>query len=129
MKQIVDLGKKIEDDERKEFILNMITGLLFLIPFVGETVGPELVAIRLMTRLIGTIGNGALTMYGIVNNPDSAFSQIFFFLVGEVLNLQSMRGAANARRGMNPSELERFGAVKVNLDKIGKIRDRAIYSL
>lgn len=82
IQNIADTAEEIKRQRRKEFILNMIIGILFFIPFVGEA-AVGLAAARILMRLVGEIGDLALTIYGIVKNPGDAFGAIFGYLVGK----------------------------------------------
>jgi hypothetical protein len=56
MDRIVESVNKIEEKERKSFILDFISGLLFFIPFVGSGASAGLSSLRGTFSLIGTAG-------------------------------------------------------------------------
>ncbi|GJC97766.1 glycoside hydrolase family 18 protein [Colletotrichum higginsianum] len=108
MEKIVEEAKEIEKKRREEFILNMIMGFLFFIPFIGPTggVGAEV----------------GLAVYSIVDDPDNAFMTVFSTLLGAGFSRGKFRDAANSRRGMSSGEYNSLGNVKPKLDSINNLR-------
>lgn len=66
MEKVIETAKKVEELERKQFILDFLGGLLFWIPFVGEIIGPELRLVGMMLRMVGRVGDAAMGMYDLV---------------------------------------------------------------
>lgn len=123
MEKIIEKADEIKKAEREAFILDFITGLLFFIPFVGEAAGlAGLTAVKTMARLIGGVGNVALTVYEVVKNPDNAFMAAFSYLAGAGIGRGGFRNAANSRRGISQKDYDSLGGVKVKLDKVENLR-------
>ncbi|KAL5114914.1 hypothetical protein ACEQ8H_007161 [Pleosporales sp. CAS-2024a] len=123
MEKIVEKANEIEKQEREEFILNFIMGLLFFIPFVGDaTVG--LTAVRTISRLIGGVGDAAVTVYEVVKDPDNAFMAVFSYLAGAGLGRSGFRNAANSRRAIKTDDYNALGSVKVKLDDVQSPRGK-----
>lgn len=123
MEKIIEKADEIKKQEREEFILNFITGLLFYIPVVGEAAGAAgLTAARSLLRLIGAAGDLAITLHDVIENPDNAFLAVFTYLAGAGVGRGGFRNAANARRGINKKDYDSLGNVKTNLDKMQSLR-------
>lgn len=123
MDKIVKKAEEIKEAQRKEFILNFISGLLFFIPFIGGAVGGiGMGSLRSILSLIGTVGEAGLLVYGIIEDPDSAFMAVFGYLAGAAVGRSGFRSAASARRGMSSKELDSLGSIKGSLDKINTLR-------
>lgn len=123
MEKIVEEANEIEKRQREEFILNMIMGLLFFIPFVGPTGGGVIATgVRTLIRLIGAAGEIGMTVFGVISDPDNAFMTIFSSLMGAGFRSGAFRDAANSRRSMSSNEYNSLGNIKPNLDKVNNIR-------
>ncbi|KAF1973227.1 putative glycosyl hydrolase, family 18 [Bimuria novae-zelandiae CBS 107.79] len=123
MEKIVKKADEIEKEERKEMILNFITGFLFWIPFVGEAAGATgMTAVRTISRLIGGVGDTAQTLYDVVKDPDNAFMAVFSYLAGAGVGRSGFKSAAESRRSIEKKDYDALGNVKVNLDKVESIR-------
>ncbi|KAJ4416952.1 hypothetical protein N0V85_002069 [Neurospora sp. IMI 360204] len=129
MEQVIDTAKKVEEMERKQFILDFLGGLLFWIPFVGEIVGPGLRVVGLVLRMIGRVGNAALGIYDVVNDPSNALGTILSSLIGAELGRGGFKAAAGARRSMSFKEYNNLGNVKTKLDRVENIRGAGLCSL
>lgn len=126
MEKIVEQAKEIEQKEREEMILDFITGLLFWIPFVGEGVGAAgMTATRSMLRLIGGVGDAAMTIYDIVQSPENAFMAVFSSLAGAGVGRAGFKSAAKSRRSISKKDYDSLGTVKVKLDKIESLRAKS----
>ncbi|VBB80335.1 Putative Glycoside Hydrolase Family 18 [Podospora comata] len=123
MDKIVEEAKEIEKRRREEFILNMIMGFLFFIPFIGPT-GGGLIAtsVRGLLTLIGVAGEVGVAVYSVVKDPDNAFTTVVGTLLGMGFSRGGFRGAANTRRGMSSTEYNSLGNIKPKLDTIGNLR-------
>lgn len=123
MEKIVDEANEIEKRRREEFILNMIMGFLFFIPFVGPAGGGAVAAgVRTLLRLIGAAGEAGMAVYGVVSDPDNAFMTVFSTLMGAGFGRGGFRSAANSRRGMSAAEYNGLGNVKPKLDTVSNLR-------
>ncbi|KAG7287400.1 hypothetical protein NEMBOFW57_006911 [Staphylotrichum longicolle] len=123
MEKIVEEAKEIEKREREEFILNMIMGFLFFIPFIGPTGGGVIAAgVRSLIRLIGVAGDVGMAVYGVVSDPDNAFMTVFSTLLGAGFGRSGFRNAANSRRGMSSAEYNSLGNIKPKLDTLNNLR-------
>lgn len=123
MEEIVKKAKEIEKAEKVEFILNMVLGVLFFVPFAGSAAASAgMIAVRNILRLIDVAGQAGMAIYDIVENPSNAFMTIFTTLVGAGLSSSMFKDAAAARRAMSRNELATFGPIKKDLDRIESIR-------
>ncbi|KAI1770463.1 putative glycosyl hydrolase, family 18 [Hypoxylon cercidicola] len=123
MENIVETAGEILEEERKQFILNFITGLLFWIPVVGEAVGAVgLTSLRSLLRVIGSVGEAGEALYDVVNDPDNAFMTVFSYLLGAGLGRAGFRNAANSRRDLTEAQYNSLGNVKTKLDTVQNIR-------
>jgi hypothetical protein len=75
-----------------------------------------------MLRLIGSVGDIALTVYDVIKSPDNAFLAVFSHLAGAGLGRSGFSNAAKARRDMSGKEYTSLGNVKVKLDQVINIR-------
>lgn len=124
MDSIVKTADDITEQERKETILGFVSAILLLIPGVGAAIDATiLLALRRILLLIGDIGNVALTIYDVVNNPEGAAFAIFGLLLGGSATGSAFAKAAAKRRGLTSKE---HGAlpnnVRLELDKINTVR-------
>lgn len=123
VEKIVEEAKEIEKKRREEFILNMIMGFLFFIPFIGPTGGGAIATgVRTLLRLIEVGAEVGLAVYSIVDDPDNAFMTVFSTLLGAGFSRGKFRDAANSRRGMSSGEYNSLGNVKPKLDSINNLR-------
>ncbi|KAF2819903.1 putative glycosyl hydrolase, family 18 [Ophiobolus disseminans] len=123
MEKIVAKADEIKKKEREEMIMNFILGLLFFIPVAGEAAGAAgLTAARSLLRLIGSVGDIAMTVYDVVQDPKNAFLAVFMHLAGAGVGRTGFRNAAQARRGMSAKEYASLGPVKAKMDSIINIR-------
>ena len=123
MRNIVKIADQVSEAERKEGIADFITGILMIIPFVGEAAG--LVggaAMRAIILMAGELGNVGYTIYELVDDPSNAFKTIFGFLMGG-FSRQLFRDAAAARRGMKDTDKAKLPLrVNTDLDTIQTLR-------
>ncbi|OBT87691.1 hypothetical protein VE02_04092 [Pseudogymnoascus sp. 03VT05] len=104
MAQVKVIGKAQSDADRQELILEIITAVLIVVPFVGG-LGADITGLADLAGAIGLIGmlsNGAAGIFSIVKDPKSAPMVIFADLLG-------VGGGGTIRKG------EQFG-------KLGKLR-------
>ncbi|KAF2730201.1 glycoside hydrolase [Polyplosphaeria fusca] len=121
MEKIVKQANEIKKKEREDFILNFIMGLLFFIPFAGEAAA-GLTAVRTISRLIGEVGDAAVSIYDVVKDPDNAFMSVFSFLAGAGVGKGGFRDAANSRRAISKKDYDSLGALKGELDTLEDLR-------
>ena len=123
MDKVVEIAKEITAAQRKEMILNFIMGVLMLIPGVGQIADAAgMAALRSFINLIGDIGNAALTIHGIVEDPSSAIFNLFGALIGGRGSGKSLTDAAGARRGMTSKELDSLTPIRGDLTRISNVR-------
>jgi hypothetical protein len=122
MEKIVERADEIIKREREDFIISFITGLLFFIPVVGEAAGAALTSARTLLRLVGGVGDAALAVYDVVQDPENAFMAVFSALAGAGVGRAGFTKAAGARRGLTEKEYKSLGDVKTKLDKVTELR-------
>jgi hypothetical protein len=123
MQKIVNQANEIEKKDREETIVLWVTSFLFFIPIAGEAAeAASLVAAHSILRLIGTVGDVAVTIYDVVSNPDSAFLAVFSLVAGAGVGRSGFKKAAKARRSISQKDYDGLGNVKTNLDKVEGIR-------
>lgn len=124
MDKVVTTADEIKKAEREALILSFVSGLLFFVPFIGGAItGGALAPLRAILSMVGNLGEAALTVYGIVQDPDSAFMAIFSALAGAALGRGGFREAAQSRRGMTGDSITKLGVpVKNRLDSVDKLR-------
>lgn len=131
MAQVIVIGEEEKEEERKQLILEIVSAILFVLPFAGEALGAEvgtvLGALGRIISIIGATGNAALTFYDISNDPESAPMQILGLLLGgrggsvrrEASDMSDM---AKLRRGMKDGDIGKMGSVfKKNDDAVQKL--------
>ena len=124
MQQVVERADEIIRREREDFIVSFISGLLFFIPVVGEVAGPALVSASALLRLIGTVGDAAVSVYDMVNDRENAFGEVFLALAGAGVRRTGFKKAAGARRSLTEKEYKSLGEVKTKLDKVSELRGK-----
>lgn len=124
MEKVVEKADDIIRREREDFIVSFISGLLFLIPVVGEVAGPALTSARSLLQLVGAVGDVAMAIYDTVRDPQNAFGEIFAALAGAGVGRAGFRKAADARRALTEKEYKSLGDVKTKLDKVGELRGK-----
>ncbi|KAL4896950.1 glycoside hydrolase [Aspergillus ambiguus] len=123
MEKVADLGEEIEEQEKKERILNFVMAALMLIPAVGEAVGSlGLATIGRVIILTGALGDAAFTVYGIVEDPKSAILALFTSLVG-FRGASGFTKGAQARRRMSTKEASAIkAAFSAKSDLLASVR-------
>ncbi|GKT74274.1 alpha-glucanase [Colletotrichum tofieldiae] len=131
MNQIKKIGAEQRALDKKRLILEILSIVLLVLPIAGELVstafGGAAVVAR-MALLIGEVGNAALAIESIVDDPVSAPFAIMALLVGpyggasERTSAQGFKEAAAARRALSSDKLALFGDRFVEQDaRIQKI--------
>jgi chitinase len=84
MSQVKDIGGKISAQKKKETILLIVSLVLMIVPFLSE-VGFAVAGLSNLARLAfvaGEIANGAQSVYGIIDDPESAPFAVMGILAG-----------------------------------------------
>lgn len=122
---VVDIGEKVEAEERKEKILQIIGGVFMALPFLGPLsgLGDVIAGLDAILALTGTIANEAFGIYSIVTNPESAPVAILSMLLGfetgglgggireTSLGAMKYKNLAALRRDMKSGEVKGLGSV------------------
>jgi chitinase len=90
-KELADKQEEMDRDAQKNLILTIVGAVLFIVPFAGAGGAAALGATSLarVLLIIGEAANIAYTVYGVVDDPDSALMAVMGLLMG----------AAGATRG------------------------------
>lgn len=84
MREVKKIGETEKKEEQKNLIITIVSAVLAVVPFVGEG-SAALAGMATLGRMIafaGEIANGALTLYEVVDNPESAPMAMFGMLLG-----------------------------------------------
>jgi chitinase len=117
MKQIKKIGQHAIDAHKKELIMEILTIVFMVIPFVGEALGPLIGSATSMARialLVGEMGNGGLTVAEIVEDPTSAPFAILGLIAGvgsgtgKLSKGEALVEASKARGLLKASDLAKF---------------------
>jgi GH18 family chitinase len=116
MIQVKAIGETEVVDERNQLILEIVTAVLAVVPFVGDAAASAagLSQLARIISLIGEAANGGLTLYSIVKDPSSAPMAIFGMLLGGAgltRDESSFAEMASLRRGMSADDLAKIGTV------------------
>ncbi len=124
MKHVVEVADKALEEERKAAIAGFLTAIFMLIPVAGElaaAVGGS--AMRAIIGMAGELANVGVTIYDLVDDPSSALSTVFGFIMGGGVSRRPFKDAAAARRGMSSTEKGKLAQrVKTDLDTITTLR-------
>jgi hypothetical protein len=107
----------------------LLTAVFLIIPVIGEVASAVtgIGEIAGITALLGTIGNTALDIYTIVDDPENAPLSIFNLILtllalGDIVKLSE---AANLRRLMRDADVAKLGGkVKKRMDSIEKVKGK-----
>ena len=125
METVVEMGKEIEEAEKKALIVNLLSSLFFLIPVLGSSLGSlGLASLGRALVTFGELANAGLGIYGIVDNPKAAPLAIFSMILGAkgILDASAVAKAAKARRGIPPKDIAAFSTtIKARLDSVANI--------
>lgn len=133
MANVKELGGEIEEQKKKETILFLVSLVLLVVPFVSE-IGLELAGFVSLARFAfigGEIGNGALTIAEVIDDPESAPVAIMGLLTGAAgrgkRTEDIMSDAAAARLKMKAADVAGIGKTfKAIDDKVQKVVTRCI---
>lgn len=114
MKEVKELAKKVQEENKKNLILKILEGILFLIPFVGGMVsglGRLGAGIARIIALTEIAGSGALGIYTAVEDPDMAPVAILGMVMGAlgVPSGAKYRTLGKAKRDMSPDMKANMG--------------------
>ncbi|KAM3457581.1 hypothetical protein MY3296_001013 [Beauveria thailandica] len=129
MQQANDIGKKIDDEKKKNFILMFLSAILFLIPFVGEVAGAigVMAGVARIIAIVGELGSVALDVYSLVDSKGKdpfAIAGLLFAPLA-LYDVAAVAAAAALRRGMRATQISALGVeAKQTLDKIDRIKGR-----
>lgn len=125
MKQVVEEAEDIEEQQRKQMILNFVLGILMFIPAAGEAIGAVgLTTLARVITLIGDVGATAFGVYEIVEDPESAVVVIFSLLMGAGGGGRGdFRKAGSTRRGMKEKDYAGLGTkIRAQMNKVSTKR-------
>lgn len=118
MSQIKEIGEKAKEEAKKNLILEILTIVFMVIPFVGEELGPLVGSATTIARiglLIGEAGNAGLTIAEIIEDPSSAPFAIMGLIAGSGLGgggklsrEDALVEASKARSALKSSDLAKF---------------------
>ena len=124
MNKIIETANEALERERKEMILSFVTAFLMFIPIVGSTVGAAGgTVLRTLINVAGELGNVALGIYEVVDDPKNALFNIFGLLLGGV-NLRPFKEIADLKRGMKTEDWNKLGPIKKDMDRIDVLKGK-----
>ncbi|KAF7560273.1 hypothetical protein G7046_g3877 [Stylonectria norvegica] len=115
IKTVKAIGEKQKKTKTRELIINILTIVFAIIPFVGEATvalgGAAMIARAAL--IVGEAGNAALTIVEVVDDPLSAPFAIIGMLIGaKGIKIkgprQAFKDAADARRALNAGKMKLF---------------------
>jgi chitinase len=126
MAQVESVADHIDEEKRKALILAFIGAILFLIPVAGEVIGSltELADIASILAILGTVGNAAMDVYTIVDDPENAPLAILGLILAPLAlaDVVQIAKAAKIRRGMSDADVARLGGkVAARMGTIKKV--------
>lgn len=125
MRDVVSMGREIEEQEKKLFIATLLMAIFFVIPLLGEGLGAlGMGTLGRVFAALGELGDIGQDIYGIVDDPKSAPLAIFGLIAGGagLLDAVSVRKAAEIRRGMSPDDIAKLGSsLKTKMDQVEQV--------
>ena len=113
MQEVKKIGKEVQDEQKKNLILKILEGVLFIIPFLGGAVGRLGVLGARIGRLLSTVegfGDLAYTTYVLIQDPTMAPIAALTMLCGPLAgNALKYSQVAKAKRAMNTKQLDAMG--------------------
>lgn len=108
-----DIGEKAAAAEKRELIINIVSGILFFLPFAGQALmAAELVNLGRMIIMIAAVGEGALTMQDIIAQPSLAPLFLLDMLSkGRLRTSADFAEHAVKRRAIGTTDLGKLGPV------------------
>ncbi|KAK1249289.1 hypothetical protein MKX07_002805 [Trichoderma sp. CBMAI-0711] len=116
IKKIKEIGEKEKEEKKHERVLQILEIVFAILPFVAEGAAAAFGAASLIARglaLAAELGNGALTVVEIVDDPLSAPFAILGLLIGPLGvrakgSRSGFKSAADARRALDEGKLKLF---------------------
>lgn len=110
---VKDIGEKAAAEEKKNLIITIISAILFFLPFAGEAaIAANLINLGRMIVMIAAVGEAALTIQDIVDNPLLAPLAILNGLSrGTLKTPTAFATQATTRRALNSNDLSKLGPV------------------
>ncbi len=122
MKEAKEIGEDIQEAERKNLILTILSAVLFFVPVVGQygAMAAGMVATARAFAAIGAAGGTALGIVDIIDDPSSAPMVIADMLSPgrKPRGPKDYADAAKAKRAMSPDARSKTGKVYVELDDL-----------
>jgi len=117
MEEVKKIGGKIQEEEKKNLILTIISSILMIVPFIGQAIGSLGRAGAMIARLVSALELGAevgLGTYEIINDPDSApMAIVGMVMAGAGAGLGSSKRfgeLGSLRKGMSDGTKAKMGA-------------------
>lgn len=128
MQTISDTVDEWDAETRKSVILAFITAIFLVIPVLGEVAGSlsAVASIAKIAAIVGVVGNTALDIYSIVDDPSNAPLAIFSLVLEplSLVDVAKMAKAGSLRREMTPDDLKKLHPGSGSkLDKIDELRN------
>ncbi|KAK6523242.1 hypothetical protein TWF694_006132 [Orbilia ellipsospora] len=112
MYQINKVAEKMEEDQFKQIVIAVLTGIFLAMPIAGEVIGGIAGAAEIgaMATLVSTAGNALLDLYTLVDDPENAPMAIIDLVLSPLALTEFDRigKAAAIRRGMRDAEFARM---------------------
>ena len=127
MERVAEVAGDFEAAEMKELILSFVMAFLMAVPAIGsaaEAIGWA--TIGRIIALTGHLGNAALIAYGIVEDPDSAVTQVLVALM-PVRGSGGFSKAAKIRRGMSAKESAALSSFFQDKSKVLRSLERSCF--
>jgi GH18 family chitinase len=123
MAEAKEIGEDVEEEERKNLIMTVLTAVLCFVPVIGQysAAAAGMVATARAFVALGAVGGAALTIVDIVENPESAPMAIAGLLMGGGGRLKGpsqFANAAKAKSAMTPKMRTDTGAIYVKHDDV-----------
>lgn len=112
MENILKMGEKIEEEQKKEFIINLISSILVVVSLGGEALVEEGVVAVLGRMLVYTAegGQAAIGLMEAIEDPQSTPLAIFGIMqsVNAIRDVSEVAKAAKLRRTMTRDDIAKF---------------------
>ncbi|KAH6687769.1 hypothetical protein F5X68DRAFT_239170 [Plectosphaerella plurivora] len=133
MGTVIEIGEDVEEQHKKNLILNIVSLLLLVVPIAGEF-GAALAGLTRLARFArfaGEAGDLAQGLAEIAADPSAAPMVIAELLLGSAgagkKPEQRYRDGARAREGLGGTDLSRMGSVYKGVDdKVQKVCKRCV---
>lgn len=121
MEQVKVLASKQEEEDRekrKNFILEIVGALLFVVPFIGEeaAMAAGLTSLARAVTIIGEVGNAAMGVYSVVDDPSSAL----FAVMGMLFGVRGIAKSGRDGKGFRDMADKRAGWADSDIAKLGQ---------